>query len=138
MAQGGSRPSVVRTRAVERRVIAPMQAELAKEFGTSRNLKYERKLCEAITARRLVEFRYEGDVTFRLFAPHAVYHSTPSRVSVCGAQLQRPSDVLESHIPRVFGVAKIRAFRFTDREFSPDPRFDRRDPRYKNGIICSV
>lgn len=138
MGRSEARLGVFRTKPVATNVTLPTRVERPREFGSSRNLACERKLCEAITTRRLVEFRYEGDVAFRLFAPHAVYYSTPDRVSISGAQLQNPGDLLASHTPRVFGVATIRGVRITSHQFSPDPGFSRCDPRYKKGIIRSV
>jgi len=99
---------------------------------------FEQQLCEAIRARKLVEIRYEDDLTFRVFAPYAVYNSTKDKVNVSGTQVSNPSQPLDRNEPRVFEVGKITAIRPTEIAFTPDHRFDRLDPRYKDGIICSV
>jgi hypothetical protein len=95
-------------------------------------------LCKAIQEKRVVELRYQQDSFFRKFEPHAVYYSTKDNICVSGTQTQNLNKPLEESEPRIFDLSEIREARLTPLAFTPDPRFNRSDPRYKNGIICSV
>ena len=121
-----------------KRVKNPFAPPKQEDRPALRKLHFEQQLCEAIRARKLVEIRYEDDLTYRLFAPYAVYKSTKDKVNVSGTQVSNPSQPLDRNEPRVFEVGKITDMRITDSVFTPDSRFDRFDPRYKDGIICSV
>ncbi len=103
-----------------------------------RNLNFETLLCQAIRERRVVEFKYDDDLQSRTFEPAAVYTSAKNKVCVSGVQLTDRNDPIDQHKPQNFEVGKMTTLRITDANFQPDPRFDRRDVKYKNGIICSV
>lgn len=108
------------------------------EVPAARNINIENALCSAIAGRALVLIRYKDDYSERLFAPHAVYWSTRDKVNVIGTQVENPADPLDRLEPRIFEVGMIRLVQLTDSKFQPDPRFNRFDPRYQHGIICSV
>jgi len=95
-------------------------------------------LCKAIRQRSVVELRYQQDGLFRKFEPHAVYYSTKDNMCVSGTQIQNLNKPTDENEPRIFDLSDIREVRLTTLAFMPDPRFNRSDPRYKNGIICSV
>lgn len=96
------------------------------------------RLCDAIEKRLVVELRYEDDIQFRKFEPSAVYRSTKDNICVSGTQTQNPNKPQLNSEPHVFDLSKIREVRLTQIAFTPDPRFNRFDPRYKKGIICSI
>ena len=98
------------------------------------------ELCRAIKDRVAVELTYEEDRLPRTYLPHAVYNSTKDNICVSGTQTSDPNKYPppKDPEPRIFDLEKIRLVVLTDAKFAPDPRFDRFDPRYKNGIICSV
>jgi hypothetical protein len=54
-----------------------------------------------------------------------------------GMQIDNPMQPLDRLAPRIFEVGRMRA-EITMHHFHPDPQFTRSDPRYRNGIICSV
>ena len=103
-----------------------------------RNPRFEELLCRAVTERLLVELRYTNDPAPRLFAPHAVYTSTVGRTNVFGTQVENPAQPLDIYEPRIFEVGQLRTLRLTDTSFRPDHRFEPGDPRFRNGIVCSV
>lgn len=121
-----------------RRPRNPFAPPKAEKRPVMRRLDLEGQLCEAIQSRKLVEIMYDDDVAHRLYAPHAVYHSTKDKVNVSGTQIENPGDPLDRYEPRNFEVGRITSLRVTGTDFQADPRFDRFDPRYKEGIICSV
>ena len=100
---------------------------------------WQQTLCEAIANKRLVELRYQRDLLNRTFAPHAVYRTTKDNLCVAGTQLVNANKPLDGrNEPRNFELDEIRDLRVTDDCFTPDSRFDRFDPKYKNGIICCI
>jgi len=101
---------------------------------------WQLELCRAIKDRIAVELTYEDDRLPRTYLPHAVYHSTKDNICVSGTQTSDPnkSPPEINPVPRNFDLERIRLVVATGVKFTPDPRFDRFDPRYKNGIICSV
>jgi hypothetical protein len=113
---------------------APRQADRP----APRNPRFEEILCRAVTERLVVELRYTNDPSPRLFAPHAVYTSTVGRTNVFGTQVENPAQPLDLYEPRIFEVGQIRILRLTDTSFRPDHRFEPGDPRFRNGIVCSV
>jgi hypothetical protein len=60
-----------------------------------------------------------------------------ARINV-GTQINNPGQPLDRYEPRIFEIGKISNVRVTETAFKADARFDRFDPRYKGGIICSV
>jgi hypothetical protein len=120
------------------RPVAGTPPEARQAVSAPRNRQFEELLCRAVSARLLVELRYDNDAAPRLFAPHTVYRSTTRRVNVGGTQVENPSRPLEGFEHRVFEVALIRTLRLTDTHFRPDAPFDPEDPRYVNGVICAV
>ncbi len=75
----------------------------------------------------------------RLFAPHIVYRSTTGRINVGGTQVVNPNQPAgDAFEPRMFEVGLIRTLRLTDTSFRPDPRFGPAEPRFREGVICSV
>lgn len=116
---------------------APVRPQ--QERTAPRNPQFEELLCRAIGEHVLVELRYDREQYPRLFAPHAVYESTLGRLNVAGVQYdnpQQPGGDRNEH--RIFQVGLIRTLRITDTYFRPDVRVDPDDPRYRNGIVCSV
>ena len=110
-----------------------------QEEAAPRNPHFEELLCRAVRDRLLVELRYDREPRPRLFAPHAVYESTLGRLNVAGVQYdnpQQPGGDRNEH--RIFQIGLIRTLRITDTYFRPDVRVDPDDPRYRNGIVCSV
>lgn len=116
---------------------APAGAKPADRMAP-RNQRFEELFCRAVTERLLVELRYNQDPSPRLFAPHAVYTSTVGRTNVFGTQVENPSQPLDAYEPRIFEVGLVRTLRLTDTSFRPDHRFEPHDPRFRNGIVCSV
>ena len=103
-----------------------------------RQTSFEAILCRAIRERLLVRLEYDQDFASRLFAPHAVYRSTRNKINVSGMQIDNPMQPLDRLAPRIFEVGRIRSVEIIMHHFQPDPQFTRSDPRYRNGIICSV
>lgn len=95
-------------------------------------------LCEAITGRFVVRFRYKDDLRDRDFEPSAVYFTTTGKVCASGIMTSNPNDITDQLGPHNFEVAKMSLLTKTLRRFDPDPRFDRNDSKYSNGIICSI
>ncbi len=85
-----------------------------------------------------MRLEYDQDFAPRLFAPHAVYRSTRNKINVSGMQIDNPMQPLDRLAPRIFEIGRIRAVEITMHHFQPDSQFTRSDPRYRNGIICSV
>lgn len=108
----------------------PFAAAKPEERPAPRKLSVENLLCQAIAERMTVSLFYDDDIVARLFEPHAVYHSTKNKVCVSGNQ---PGDG-----PKNLEVGKIRNAQCTGDKFQSDPRFDRLDPKYQNGVICSI
>jgi pSer/pThr/pTyr-binding forkhead associated (FHA) protein len=100
--------------------------------------QWQQPLCQAISKRKSVDLRYKNDLQYRRFDPYAVYRSTKDNLCVSGLQTKNNNKPLDPAEPRVFDLSEIKDVRITDASFIPDSRFDRHDPRYKNGIICSV
>ncbi|MPR06302.1 hypothetical protein [Microvirga tunisiensis] len=121
-----------------KRPTSPFASSKQADQPYPRKPHLERQLCEAIQVRKLVEIRYEDDLSYRLIAPHAVYKSTKDKVNVVGTQISNPGQPMDRYEPRIFEIGKIADVRITGTDFTPDARFDRFDPRYKGGIICSV
>lgn len=103
-----------------------------------RNYQHEATLCEAIGKRVMVELRYDDDHAFRLVAPYVVFHPEDSDVCLSCYQVRNPEKPLDDHEPRNFTVGKITALRLTWTVFAIDPRFNRHDPKYRHGVLCSV
>jgi hypothetical protein len=64
-----------------------------------------------------------------------VYRSSDGTVSVSGIVI---GSVPTAREQRVFEVARIGRLVVTSIAFGPDPVFDRHDPQYSEGIICSI
>jgi len=59
-------------------------------------------------------------------------------VLVCGTQIVNPETAADRAMRHTFEVGKIRRLHLTAARFVPDPGFDRSDPIFKAGIICSL
>ncbi|WP_334150949.1 hypothetical protein [Hyphomicrobium sp.] len=103
-----------------------------------RNTVLEQALCNAIAKRLRVSLQYEDDMLARTFEPHAVYHTSTGKVCVAGNVTANPNDYSDKLGPHNFEVGRIRSVRATEAKFIPDPRFDRHDAKYSNGILCAV
>jgi len=103
-----------------------------------RKAAFERYLCNAVGARWLVELRYEGEKAHCLFAPHAVFRGSTGIISVSGLRLANAVDAMPDQATCILEVGRITALKVTDVPFEPTGRFDRRDDRHENGVICSV
>jgi hypothetical protein len=114
------------------------KAPKPKEPPVPRNPGFENLLCEAIRARVLVMLRYKDDPGDRVFAPHAVFHSTQDKVCVSGTQVDNPAKFGDDNEPHFFEIGKIKTLSLTKREFEPYPWFDSSQDHYRNGVICSV
>lgn len=101
---------------------------------------WQTELCKAIGKKVAVKITYDDDKAARTFEPYAVYRSTNDNLCVSGTQTANPNKFPPpmKPEPRVFDLEKVRNVTLTEVKFVPDPRFDRFDARYKNGIICSV
>lgn len=108
----------------------PFVQPKAEERPAPRQSQTENLLCRAIRERLVVSLYYDDDLAARRFEPTAVYHSTKGKVCVSGIQ--------PNSGPKNLEVGKIRNASLTGDKFQPDPRFDRFDAKYRNGIICSV
>jgi hypothetical protein len=108
------------------------------DVPAERQLRFEELLCRAIADRVLVELRYDNEVLPRLFAPHVVYRSTTGKINIAGLQLINPGQPQDVYEPRIFEIGLVRTLRLTDTTFRPEGWADPEDPRYRNGIICSV
>jgi hypothetical protein len=93
---------------------------------------FERTLCGAIRSKLLVELRYEDDIAARVFAPDVVYRSSKGKICTSG----RLFNALGTE-PHTFEVGKIKTLAVTDRPFTPDPRFNLFDPKYRDRI-CPI
>lgn len=103
-----------------------------------RNFQNERLLCESIAKLHVVTFRYKDDVLSREFEPAAVYHSANGKVCVSGEMTKNPNDPTDRLGPHNFEVGLMSSITVTLTKYIPDNRFNRYDPKYRNGIICSV
>jgi hypothetical protein len=108
------------------------------DYPAPRSLQIENQFCAAIRERQIVQLRYKDDVSWRLFAPHAVFHSSTEKVLVTGTQVENPSKPWDRYEPRNFEIGLIKAMTLTDDKFTPDHRFNSRDERYSHGVICAV
>lgn len=104
-------------------------APVKSDTPAMRKPAFEQLLCQAIRSRTFVELRYEDDITERMFAPDVVYPTSKLKVCVSGRQM----GTLELE-PHTFEVGKIKSLSLTERTFTPDPRFNLADPRYRNRI----
>lgn len=103
-----------------------------------RNLSLEQLICKAIRQRVILELKYQDDALFRSFEPTAVYRTSQHKVFVSGVQIKNRNDLLDNSGPHNFEVGLIKDVRLTGISFSPGSRFNRLDPRYRNGVICSI
>jgi hypothetical protein len=103
-----------------------------------RKMALESQLCDAIADRVCVLICYEQEAFEREYEPAAVYWSERGRVLVSGVQVRNGGNPTEKSRPHNFEVGLIRSLTVTKIKFVPDPRFDRRNPKYARGIICSV
>ena len=103
-----------------------------------RNAEFERIITEAIDKKVRILLRYEAAVNERTFEPAALYYSTKDRlqVNVSGVQVRDSAKPNAPVAPRVFEVAKISKITLTSKTFKPDPRFNRLDRMYANGILA--
>jgi hypothetical protein len=108
-----------------------------EEPPAPRRQDFEERLRQAIRDRVRVQLRYDDDFVTRLFEPTAVYWSSQEQVCVTGIQIVHPTDP-SGRQARDFKVGKITALTLTEDSFVPERRFDRFDPKYDRGIICSV
>ena len=103
-----------------------------------RNPELERLLAEAIEKKVRVILRYDGGINERTFEPAALYYSSKDRlqVNVSGVQVRDSAKANAPISPHVFNVAKISKITLTSKKFKPDPRFNRLDKMYANGILA--
>jgi hypothetical protein len=109
-----------------------------KQPPASRNLNFENLLCAAIRDCVRVKLRYRDDMADRIFEPNAVYWTSQRKICVSGKQITNPQKPMDNLEPHNFEVGKIRAIVLTNDRFAADPRFDRFDRKYANGLICSI
>lgn len=103
-----------------------------------RNAEFESVLTQAIAEGRRVILRYNNGLNERTFEPSALFYATKDRsqVNVSGTQVRDSAKPTGPSMPHVFEVAKISRLTLTSKTFKPDPRFNRLDKMYANGIIC--
>lgn len=101
-----------------------------------RRTDFENALCKAIADKVLVTLTYKHDGVVRTFQPSAVYHSTTGKVVVSGVQITNPAKPADNLEPHNFEVGLINHIAVTERGWVIGDTFDRRDPKYANGIIC--
>jgi hypothetical protein len=111
---------------------------ISKPVIASRNFDNEKILSDAIQMRRLVSFRYKDDLRCREFAPSALYYTPVGKVCASGEMTTNPNDLTDRPGPHNFEVGLMHALSITPKAFVPDPRFNRKDAKYRSGIICSV
>lgn len=121
-----------------RSTFGPNKAPKQDAPPAPRKPNFESLLCNAISNRMRVALQYDGDHMERLFEPSAVYWTSKRKVCVSGVQITNPEKPQDNMEPHNFEVGKISHLRLTDQTFAPDPRFSRSDPKYRNGIICSL
>ncbi len=121
-----------------RKTMSSGAAEKTPKSPAPRRQDFEQALCRAISSLKLVTLSYGDDSGTRIFAPHAVYRSTTSKILVSGVQLTNTSDAINQQEPKNLEVGRITSLRITDDTFNPDRRFNPHDSRYQNGIICRV
>ncbi|MDX2201711.1 MAG: hypothetical protein NW223_03105 [Hyphomicrobiaceae bacterium] len=117
---------------------APTRQAKPEEPPAPRRTEFEATLCEAIRRRLRAILKYEDDALEREFEPAAVYWSETGRVCASGVQVKNGNKPMEASRPHNFEVGLMRSVRLSDVSFVPDPRFDRNNPKYARGIICSV
>lgn len=100
-----------------------------------RDLQTEQTLCWAIAQRRRVTFGYRKDHATHAFEPAVVYRTANGKVHVSGMLVAATATL---RTVRVFEVGRIVRLVVTSIPFEPDPAFDRDDPRYGPGVICSL
>lgn len=103
-----------------------------------RNTEFETLLSQAITENRRVILRYNNGLNERTFEPSALFYATKDRsqVIVGGTQVRDSAKPTGPSVPQVFEVAKISRLTLTSKTFKPDPRFNKFDKIYANGLIC--
>jgi hypothetical protein len=100
-----------------------------EEPPAPRNPGLENLFCEAIKKQVLVRMLYEDDPASRLFGPNVIYRTTKEKICVYGVQTDDG--------PHNFEIGRIRSAQLTEAAYVAEP-INRSDPRYSNGIICSV
>ena len=127
-----------RTPEIKRVRLRRSERAASADLPVPRNPFFEGVLYEAIRMRVRVLLRYADDTADRLFEPAVVYWSGKRTVLVSGTQIVNPQAVAERSVPHSFEVGKITRLHLTGAHFVPAPGFDRSDPKYKAGIICSL
>lgn len=94
----------------------------------------ESKLKQAIKNKFLVNFRYDNEDTFRVFAPYIIYKYNNS-ILVTGTQFRDYKKSVRDLVPRIFKLNKINSLRISAIKFEYDNRFDKNRKQYKNSIV---
>ena len=70
--------------------------------------------------------------------PHVLYMSQTRQVFVAGVEIDDPAHPGQASEWQTPEVGRLRDVQLTTRAFRVDPRFNRTDPQYSSGVICSV
>ncbi len=118
--------------------LKPHKQSQATEAPEMRNTEFETLLSQAIAGNLRVILRYNNGLNERTFEPCALFYTTKDRsqVNVSGTQVRDSAKPTGPSVPQIFEVAKISRLTLTGKTFKPDPRFNRFDKTYANGIIC--
>ncbi len=108
----------------------PFATPKAEDMPAPRNPSLEQAFCRAIHDHLVVEMRYEDDLAVRRFAPDVVFRSSKGKVLVAGRELHG----LQKLEPKTPEIGKMRSVHVTDEKFTPDPRFNLNDERYRDRI----
>lgn len=94
-----------------------------KKQPAKRDYQLEAQLRTAIQQRKVVRFRYEFDLHYRVFAPYVLYKSRESRVLIGGNRIADEGDLTKKPALRKYEVGLITSLEVTDGTFKVDNRF---------------
>ena len=107
-------------------------------WPAARNHGFEHALADAARRQMAVKILCKGDEFYRTFEPHILFTGQARQVFVGGNQTEDPAQPGEVNQWTAIEVGRLRDVQVTDRPFKVDSRFDRSDPQYSQGVICSV
>ena len=107
-------------------------------WPASRNHTFEHTLADATRRQVAVKILCKGDEFYRTFEPHVLYMSQTRQVFVAGVEIDDPAHPGQASEWQTPEVGRLRDVQLTTRAFRVDPRFNRTDPQYSSGVICSV
>jgi hypothetical protein len=98
------------------------------------------ELVNAILSRHPVKFRYTKDMRTsapRIVRPHALYESSPEKISLQGVQVAGPTSHGRMDLPgwRMFDISMIADVEILPEVFTPDKSFRPRSPFFRHLIV---